>query len=453
MNQNFIRYMKQIPFYLMFLFSINIGAQDIQSPQSGNVLDALSGRLAGVNVINYSGDPTSKGPTVMINGVRSLCGSNPLLVVDGIIYEGDVSSINPNDVEYVRVVSSGAGLVKYGKRAQDGVLEITTKKGDLNYLSFNKSGLGGKKELLNFRAKWGVNSNAIGQYDLLTTEEVNASKFYNPTYTYKFIDFYDDMYRMGLRQEYNVDYSKTFDKGNVFASVGYLDNNGILKGNCNQRITARVNAEYRPKDGLKFGVKSSLAYRDADKSYMSEDLLKILANSEVICYSDKEFSSPANYLIYKGNETETSTAFSFNTYGKMRLCDDLYLDADFSYLSNSPFVKRGMNKDCEPSGLGLIPSDSLRGSYHSYSFSPEIKLRWQKLWKKSRLNLEAGVKYYTYNIKDWNCYRRCASYDAVAINNNNDKGMRDSYSSLLASANYYFLNGISVKAGLNRQSY
>ena len=141
----------------------SMNAQSSANSQSGNLLDVMSGYFVGTNIINYSGDPTSTGPYVMINGIRSFIYQSPLIIVDGIIYDGDVSSINPNDVEYANVIDDPATLAKYGNRANNGVIAITTKTGKRKY--------GEPKERINFRGKWGVNSDAIGQYDLATADE------------------------------------------------------------------------------------------------------------------------------------------------------------------------------------------------------------------------------------------------------------------------------------------
>ena len=304
----------------------SMNAQSSANSQSGNLLDAMSGNFAGTNIINYSGDPTSTGPYVMINGIRSFIYQSPLIIVDGIIYDGDVSSINPNDVEYAYVIDDPATLAKYGNRANNGVIAITTKTGKYKY--------GEPKERINFRGKWGVNSDAIGQYDLATADEYRnflmKDDYYSqylPGKDVKNVNNYDDYIRNGMRQEYNVDYAKEFDKGNVFASIGFLDNNGLFKDNSYKRLTARVNARYNPTKDIKLGINTSFTFDKRKKSVDDDDMLNITAGAPLMStnYSESFFD-----LIPELDYKKTASIFSLNAFADFKLTDALHLNANMS---------------------------------------------------------------------------------------------------------------------------
>lgn len=109
--------------------NIQIGAKQIEDRPISNVLTALDGAGAGIQIAAGSGQP-GDGPTIRIRGAGSFLASNsPLIVVDGIPFPGDLSSINPNDIESLNVLKDASSTSLYGSSAANGVILVTTKKG------------------------------------------------------------------------------------------------------------------------------------------------------------------------------------------------------------------------------------------------------------------------------------------------------------------------------------
>ena len=133
-----------------------VGSEDIALAQTTSVTGALAGNVAGVQLTQSSGSP-SGSPTIRIRGFSSLnAGKDPLIIVDGAPYSGDMANINPNDVESMTVLKDAASNALYGARGANGVVMITTKKA--------KSG----DAVVTFDAKYGWNSKALQQYDIIT---------------------------------------------------------------------------------------------------------------------------------------------------------------------------------------------------------------------------------------------------------------------------------------------
>lgn len=106
-----------------------VKAEDLQQTTSGNAIQALSGKVAGVRVVQSGGQPGSE-PSVRLRGATSLTGSQkPLIIIDGIITEGSISDINPDDVASMEVIKDAAAASLYGSRAANGVIQIFTKRG------------------------------------------------------------------------------------------------------------------------------------------------------------------------------------------------------------------------------------------------------------------------------------------------------------------------------------
>lgn len=140
-------------------------ADDLLKAQVSNPAQALAGRVAGVQLSNSSSQPGSS-PSITIRGFGSISSdTEPLIVVDGMPFDGDLNLINSNDIESMTVLKDAASNALYGARGANGVIMITTKKG--------KSG----DAKVSVDAKWGVNSNGLQNY-----KTTNAQQFYETYY-------------------------------------------------------------------------------------------------------------------------------------------------------------------------------------------------------------------------------------------------------------------------------
>ena len=294
-----------------------VNSEEIALSQTTSVTGALAGNVAGVQLTSDSGSP-SGSPTIRIRGFGSLnAGKDPLIIVDGAPYSGDMGNINPADVESMTVLKDAASNALYGARGANGVVMITTKKA--------KSG----DAVVTFDAKYGWNSKAIQQYDIITSPEAYYEQHYravnnyyldngldanaawqaanagmfseqanggvgyniwtypegqmligrngklNPNATLGRLvnwrgqdywvtpdDWEDVGVRTGNRQEYNVSIAGSTDKSNTFLSLGYLKNEGTTINSDMQRFSARLKADYQAKKWLKVGANLSYARFD-----------------------------------------------------------------------------------------------------------------------------------------------------------------------------------------------
>ena len=139
--------------------------EELAKAQVSNATNALAGRVAGVQLSTTSAQMGSS-PSITIRGIGSISSdTEPLVVVDGMPYDGDMNLINPQDIESMTVLKDAASNALYGARGANGVIMITTKRG----------ASGDAK--VSFDAKWGVNSNGLKGYETL-----NAQQFYETYY-------------------------------------------------------------------------------------------------------------------------------------------------------------------------------------------------------------------------------------------------------------------------------
>jgi TonB-linked SusC/RagA family outer membrane protein len=299
-------------------------ADKIEQAQVSNALNAIDGKVAGVQMSNSSGQPGSTTPAIRIRGISSInAGNAPLVVVDGAPYSGDINNINTQDIASMTVLKDAASNALYGARGANGVILITTKKGS-----------GNGSATINLDAKWGVNSRATQTYNYIKDPGQYYELYYQALYnsqiaggatpeaaniwannnliggnsglgynvysvpegqlmigsngrlnpnatlgnkvTYNGQDYMlypdnwlDAAYKNSMRQEYNLNVSKSTNDTNLYASFGYLDNEGITENSGYRRLTGRLTADTQVKSWLKIG--GNFAYTNYEAKTMSED--------------------------------------------------------------------------------------------------------------------------------------------------------------------------------------
>lgn len=274
----------------------SVNAQAIEKKVGTSVTGALEGTSPGVQVNNTYGEPGAD-PSIRIRGIGSVNGNNePLYVVDGVLYDGKISDLNASDIESMTILKDAASAALYGNRAANGVVLISTKRGDSR-----------EKPTVTFTTNHGAYTRGIKDYDRLDADrwmeaqwtglkryamtlsslgydEATAATYasthlisdlvkrniYNaaddqlfdangnltasilPGYTD--LDWADALERTGYRQEYGLSYASSSDKYNVYASLGYLNESGYIINTDFERYSGRMNASFTPVSWFKGGL-------------------------------------------------------------------------------------------------------------------------------------------------------------------------------------------------------
>lgn len=257
---------------------------DIKSLNTSNAVQSLQGRVPGLHITN-TGQPNGD-VDVKIRGVSTLGNSKPLYIIDGIPSTRSMNEIATSDIESIQVLKDASAATIYGSRAANGVIIVTTKKGKTGgtHVEFRASltaqqwqrsvDLLNTEEygLVNFRA--GVNDGSVLNTTTLADGSANAGM--NP-YTYMYdvawnngvpslnrivlpeyldvagnpvmraadTDWVKEISRTGFIQNYNVTVTSGNDKGRALFSADYYGNDGTVKGTYFDRITARINSDYK----------------------------------------------------------------------------------------------------------------------------------------------------------------------------------------------------------------
>lgn len=225
-----------------------VSSKDFNKGSITSAQDLLVGKSAGVNLTTSGGAPGS-GATIRIRGGSSLNASNdPLIIIDGVpISNANVSGssnflsfVNPNDIESFTVLKDASSTAIYGSRASNGVILITTKKGTV-----------GSPMRISYDEKTSVSS-AIKYVDVYSGDQVRQIALYHKDLYgadsfaklgNENTNWQDQIFRTAISQDHNFSLSGAFKKLPYRASLGYTDQNGIMKNTDMQRITGSISLD------------------------------------------------------------------------------------------------------------------------------------------------------------------------------------------------------------------
>jgi len=230
-----------------------------------NALESLKGNVAGLNI----GATNSAGgePSMELRGQNSINGSNdPLIVLDGVIYLGSLSDINPNDIATYDVLKDAVSAAAYGSRSANGVIAITTKKGKTGKptITFNTSA--GVQSWQNQPqmmkgAEWITVVNARNKYADGATNWMKAGELANLAAGSE-TDWLNEVTRTGVVQDYQVAISGAAQNVNYYFSTAYNSNKGIVVGDDFNRISLLGKINTTITSWMKVGLDASYSKRD-----------------------------------------------------------------------------------------------------------------------------------------------------------------------------------------------
>lgn len=233
-----------------------VKAEDMENRTITSATQALQGKTAGVQIYSGSARPGAS-PQVRIRGISSNGSCDPLYVVDGRV-ASDIAGIDPNDIASMEVLKDGASAAIYGAAAGNGVVLITTKKGSGNGkitydFQFTSQSLGKVPHVMNSE-----------QYIDYYTEAGLISKdiIYNNWDFETNTDWVKTTFENSKMQRHMVAFQAGNDRGSLYLSLSYLNNNGMVVGNADtyERLTGMINASWKIKPWLEVGTNNQIEH-------------------------------------------------------------------------------------------------------------------------------------------------------------------------------------------------
>ncbi|KGE15623.1 SusC/RagA family TonB-linked outer membrane protein [Sphingobacterium deserti] len=237
----------------------SVRTQDIEKMPSFRADQALQGRVAGLNVQSTDAAPNAN-VSIRIRGANSIGGGNdPLVVIDG-LQGASLNTLNPNDIASMEVLKDASATAIYGSRGANGVIIVTTKKGNSGKPQFTYNAYGSlnqlrkKLDLLNAtQYATLINENRI-EHDLpvqFTPEEILS---FGNTGT----DWQDAIFRNAFQHNQQLSVSGANDHVNYYISGNYLSNEGIMRNSSYQRYAVRSNVDLRLSDKTRLNLNAYL---------------------------------------------------------------------------------------------------------------------------------------------------------------------------------------------------
>lgn len=428
-----------------------VKADNLKKTPAASVDQALQGRAAGVTVNANSGQPGA-GATVRIRGIGTVNDSNPIYVVDGVICS-DISFLSPSDIESTEILKDASSTAIYGSRGANGVILITTKKGEKGHaqVSFDmyygvqnrwkKLDLMSKNDFVNtylainapksernYYEKKGFNEwlqrykfGADTHFAVAQTEKYANGIDYSAIDT----DWQDEVFvSHAAIQNYHASIDGGTDKSNYSFSTSWFSQDGTIIGSDYDRLTLRANTSFQVKPWLKVGENISFVYgkgRNAMNNSSSAGASVISAALAMAPWDPTTY--PAGAVNSKGTDMSGMYAApsnfknAVNPYSmvyyshpediRKRWVGDIYLEltpfkgfsyrTDFSYDETS--VKSRSYKDAHDTSV----KDYLDQNWLSRSLSSESTFSWENIvnynnkWGGHSLNLMAGQTLEEYN--------------------------------------------------------
>lgn len=408
----------------------------VEAPRS--VQDLLRASAAGLS-ISMATDAAGTGD-LQVRGKNTLsAGSSPLLVLDGVIYDGSLQDINAMDIESIDVLKDASSVAVYGAKAANGVIAITTKKGKVGkpVISFNANvGMVHTSRLpktvdgagfMKFRQEYG--ESLMSQQEMekqpgkfrdpraLATSGTDLLSWYNydqktPVSTlpdentlmnrwlvrlnFKNIeienymngvetDWDDVVYQTGLQQDYTVGLSNRTDNFSYYWSLGYADREGVKVGDRYRNFRSRLNLESKVTSFLTVGLNAQFATRLG--GYLAADVDQREHNSPFTTNEIDNIDSP--YRMYPSGDNNTKNPFFDNLYRDRR---DIHhdLNANLYAIVKLPF--------------GLEYQMNFSPRYHGYEYMNHESSQhpeWAGEGGKSERKLEKTYNWQIDNIVRW----------------------------------------------------
>ncbi len=330
---------------------VSVSNDAIEKTVTTSIDQVLQGRAAGVQVQQNSGAPGASS-SIRIRGINSLNSSNePIVVIDGVIIDGSaesgtsnpLSSINPSDIVSMDILKDASATAIYGSRGANGVIIITTKRGQKGEALITYDGYIGMQEmptkldLLNLQ-EYAIHKNTRAEMGIVEYDD----NFVRPDLLGEGTDWQKELFTQAMMQSHNLSVSGGTDKSTYAMGAGYLDQEGIAIGSSFERFNLRGSFDSQVKRYLKAGINFNFSNSKQNTTVSDDNLIKTALKQTpnvAVRNADGTFdgpdtdeyvqNNPVGLALLKENRNE-KMGVRANTYLEATITEGLTLKTEYS---------------------------------------------------------------------------------------------------------------------------
>lgn len=358
----------------------SVDSKTLEARPIQNISGGLQGMVPGLTISGTNGAPGMDGGNIRIRGTGTLNNSSPYILIDG-IESGSINAIDPNDIASISVLKDAASAAIYGSKAANGVILITTKRGKTGKPRVSYNGYFSAQSATNLVERmpsyeYAELSNKIaiaeGGKALFTADEIEKMRNGSDPDNYPNTDWYALAFKTGIQHRHSVNVSGGSEYVKYMASVGYLNQGGILPGAKRQQFNARTNLDMQLSKriqallGLSY-IKND--YTDPSSAYAgggSDQIIRqlnrispwVAARKSDGTWGTIGDGNPIAWLDNKIEVNRKNTNFTANASLSYQLIDGLKLTATLSHVRTTQhydyfqkFFEYNPNKKTEPNFL------------------------------------------------------------------------------------------------------
>ncbi len=405
------------------------------------VSSALSGMVAGLNIMQTSSKPNSESAKVNIRGVGTLNDASPLILVDGM--EMDLNQINPNDIASISVLKDAASCAIYGNRGANGVILVTTKQGSEGKINVTYSGkfsyntpaklirqVSNYADYMEFINEAATNSgqaaifnqSTINQWRAAAADPNGIAASGYPNYVaYPNTDWYDEVYNPKWMMEHTVTVTGAEKRTRYGLSATYVDNPGLASNSGMKKYYMRANLETDVTNFLTVGMRAWGYHTDQERNNI-DDLngnMMQKATPGTYPYYDGRYGVPAAteedpvstnpvYFIDRQQGYYKQSKYYVNPYVKVKFLKHFELDYNFYYdyyrredfLHDAPYREQmnfatGIVTSTPPTSETLSEDQVWYWIDGDQSWKNNVVLHWNQVFKQKH-EVSAMIGYEEY---------------------------------------------------------
>ena len=426
-----------------------------------NVSSGLQGLLPGVTVTGASGAPGLDGGLILVRGVGTLNSASPYILIDG-VEAGTLNSLDPQDIASISVLKDASSAAIYGSKASNGVILVTTKRGQNGAPKVNYSGFFGIQnatalmERMNSADAAYYYNKALersGKAPRFTEEAIQKFRDGSDPYNYPNTDWYKLAFKTAWQNRHNVNVTGGNEFVKYLASAGYLKQSSILPNAGREQFNARANLDMVLSKRITAHLNLAYIqnnYRDASSAYAGGSSDQIIRQLNIIApwiaykkedgsYGTVSDGNPMAWLesgmtVNRNNRNFTGMiGIDYQVFKDLKLTlQGAYVDASQRYSYFQKFIQYNANKATDPNKLEIGHYDWHRTTFDAF-------LNYDKSVAKH--NFKAMLGWHTERYKylpDWMYRKNFPNNDLTDMNAGDASTQKNSgYTRELTMVSYF----------------